>query len=358
MSPASIADNQKRVCVHDDNSLAGIAAFAAMVGRSTVDCAMIYTGSPDWAGWDDPWFLTINSPDLNYGAWVRASPANDRRQLIISQPLIPSGLAGTDWLDAGAAGDYTQYAIQFAQRLVAAGVSDAVIRFAWEMNGTWNVDSIPDTPAGDAKWIEFWRVTVDAMRSVPGAHFLFDWCPNNGVRAIPLNEYYPGDDWVDIIGDDAYDAGIPAGQPRWSNVLDRQQGLQTIIDFATAHGKPLSIPEWGVAPTSTSLAGGDDPSYVQDIAGVVAADDVAYQSYFYNHAWASQLASGPLSLAAYRAAFGDGGSAVGPDDGTDITPVPGSGAPTTGTNDPTTGSSQATTTAGPGTGTQPPSASA
>jgi pyruvate/2-oxoglutarate dehydrogenase complex dihydrolipoamide acyltransferase (E2) component len=46
---------------------------------------------------------------------------------------------------------------------------------------------------------------------------------------------------------------------------------------------------------------------VNGIASVVRDNDVAYQSYFYNHQWATQLAASPLSLAAYRAAFGGGG---------------------------------------------------
>jgi hypothetical protein len=332
-STASIADNQKRVCVYDADYISQLAPFAAMVGRKTVDCAMVYTGSPDWAGWVDPWFLHSGDPDLNWAGWVQASPANDRRQLIISQPLIPSDLAGTDWLDAGAAGAYTGYARQFAQNLVADGVGDAVIRLSWEMNGTWNIDSIGDTPAEYAKWVQFWRLTVKVMRSVPGAHFLFDWCPNNGVRAIPLADYYPGNDVVNIIGDDAYDAGIPAGQTdRWNTVYNRLDGLSTIVAFAKAHHKPLSLPEWGVGvPDSANLAGGDDPSYVKGMASVVAENDVAFQTYFYAHEWATELQTGPQSLAAYTAAFGDNGYATGSDDGTDITPAPPAAPPTTTT---------------------------
>ncbi len=43
------------------------------------------------------------------------------------------------------------------------------------------------------------------MRSVPGASFRFDWTINAGYRPIPFNDYYPGNDVVDIIGMDVYD---------------------------------------------------------------------------------------------------------------------------------------------------------
>src|SRR5690348_14776499 len=112
------AHNRTRLCVYDHNSIAGLAAFAALVGRRTVDCAMVYTGSADWSGWMDPWFLHHPDRDLNWAAWERRSVANDRRQLIISQPLIPSSLASTDWREAGAAGAYERYARRFARTLV------------------------------------------------------------------------------------------------------------------------------------------------------------------------------------------------------------------------------------------------
>jgi Glycosyl hydrolase family 26 len=321
-STARITDNQKRECVYSHDSVDALASFKLLVSRRTIDCAMVYTGSPDWAGWVNPWFLHVNNPDTNWAEWVRHSPANDRRQLIISQPLIPTFLAHKDWLKVGAAGGYEKYARAFARNLVAYGVPDAVIRLSWEMNGTWNVDSIPDTPQGDREWVRFWQRTVIAMRSVPGAHFTFDWCPNNGVRAIPLNDYYPGDKVVDIIGDDAYDQGVPAGDTdRWQYIYNEPDGLKAIIAFARQHDKPLSLPEWGVGTGSLGY-GGDDGSYVRDMASVVDNNDVAFQTYFYHYSFASQLQRGSRVLAAYRQAFGRHGYAVGPDHGTDITRGP------------------------------------
>jgi hypothetical protein len=317
---AGAGSNDKRVCVYDVNSISGLSSFAAMVGRKVIDCGMVYTGSPDWAGWTDPWFLHHPNPDLNWAAWARQSPANDRRQLIISQPLIPSSIAGTDWLAQGAAGAYAGYARQFAQTLVADGVPDAIIRLSWEMNGTWNIDSVGNSRQQMTQWVRFWRKTVLTMRSVPGAKFRFVWCINNIYRNIPLWQYYPGDDVVDIIGDDAYDAGVKPGQNRWATIYNSAGGFGRLIAFARKHNKPLSIPEWGVGvPNSSNLAGGDDRAYVKHIARVVATNNVAFQTYFYAHEWATELQSGPRSLAAYRSAFGDGGYALGPSNGTAVT---------------------------------------
>jgi hypothetical protein len=319
-SVASVTDDQKRVCVYDDNSISALTRFAALAARRTIDCAQVYGGTENWAAWDDPWFTDDNNPSIDWGGWVRHSPVDDRRLLIISEQLIPTDLAGTSWLAKGAAGDYVKYARLLARRLVVAGLANSVIRLSPEMNGDWNVDSVPDTPRGDREWIAFWRHTVTAMRSVTGAHFVFDWCPNNGYRAIALRDYYPGDHYVDVIGDDAYDSGVPNGvSDRWQYIDDRPDGLHAILAFAQAHDKPFSLPEWGVGPQHTSwLAGGDDPSYVRGLAAIVAHHDVAFQAYFFRYGWESQLRDGRSALDAYRRAFGTHGYADGPDAGTDV----------------------------------------
>ena len=106
---------------------------------------------------------------------------------------------------------------------------------------------------------------------------------------------------------DAYDSGVSSAYPdRWSRILTQPAGLGVVLAFAKAHNKPLSIPEWGIQPSSQGEGGGDDAAYVNGIAGIVANNDVAYQSYFFHDIQASALASYPQSLAAYRNAFGGG----------------------------------------------------
>ena len=81
------------------------------------------------------------------------------------------------------------------------------------MNGTWYHDSLGNDPAQYGDWSAYWARIVKVMRSVSGAHFLFDWNVNAGYRNIPLASYYPGDSVVDVIGIDIYDSGMP-GNPR------------------------------------------------------------------------------------------------------------------------------------------------
>jgi Glycosyl hydrolase family 26 len=183
-----------------------------------------------------------------------------------------------------------------------------VIRLSHEANGTWNPDNVGNSPADYALWREFWRKTALAMKSVPGAHFTFDWTINAGVRPIPLSSFYPGDDVVDIAGIDAYDGNVPAGQDRWKAFYGQPDGIGDVARFAREHHKQLSIPEWGLLPPGGSgRGGGDDPAYVNGIASVVRDNDVAYQSYFFAQASRTQLDVSPRSKAAFRRAFGRAG---------------------------------------------------
>ena len=199
--------------------------------------------------WVHPWYLN----NLNDAAWSKWATAPGRqRQLVISQTLIPTALASRDWRGDGAAGRYVTYARELASNLVAAGLGHTVLRLAPEMNGTWNIDNVGNTDKQMSQWAEFWRRTVQAMRSVPGAAFRFDWTINAAVRPIPLSDFYPGNSSVDIIGIDAYDQGVSGGEPRWPTIYNRPDGIADVLNFSRSHGKPLSIPEWGLLP---ALAG-------------------------------------------------------------------------------------------------------
>jgi hypothetical protein len=136
------------------------------------------------------------------------------------------------------------------------------------------------------------------MRSVPGAHFYFDWCaaadttPTNGSYAAS----YPGDQYVDYIGTDQYDN--PGSS--WTDTLNTVGGLAYTVDFAKAHNKFASVPEWG-------LNGADDPAFINDMWGFITnpANEVGYSSYFsYDGSINSDITQFPNSAAAFSADWG------------------------------------------------------
>lgn len=302
---ALIGGNSKADCVYSADDISMLQTFERVVDRD-FNCVLVYNNaSPSWAGWEDPWFVTDRNAKYEWANWATAPGTS--RQLIITNNLFPGELDNSDWLDAGASGAYEDHARALARNLVAAGLGNSVIRLADEANASSEPDALGTTEHSLKLWVAFWRRTALAMRSVPGAHFLFDWCINAYWRPIPLSGWYPGNDVVNIIGIDAYDGGVPVGQSRWSRLYNQADGIREVLRFAAAHGKPVSFPEWGLTPRGpATLGGGGDPAYIDDIAGIVRDNRVAYQSYFYNHESANLLTSSPSALAAYIQNFGGG----------------------------------------------------
>jgi len=205
--------------------------------------------------------------------------------------------ASGDTFQAGASGAYDSYYKTLAQELVSSGESNAIIRLGWEFNGDWYQWSVTATGADSpANFVADWQHTVTVMRSVAGANFKFDWNVNNGANpSYSVASAYPGDSYVDYIGVDAYDNG------GWGQVLNQTDGLAYWLSFAQQHGKPLTIPEWGIGSS------GDDPTYIQDMYHWIQANKAAigFESvYDYQNALTS--GSFPESAAEYQKLYSAG----------------------------------------------------
>ena len=58
-----------------------------------------------------------------------------------------------------------------------------------------------------------------------------------------INDWYPGDSYVDVMGVDAYNwYQCLGGNVPWTSFQDTVSGFH---DFGVAHGKPMIIAEWG-----------------------------------------------------------------------------------------------------------------
>ncbi len=113
------------------------------------------------------------------------------------------------------------------------------------------------------------------------------WNPQGyGAPDIPGNSaqaYYPGDPYVDVVGDDLYDI---RGKAEW----------KAAEALYKAHPrKPFSFPEWG-------LWGLDDPSFIQTMARFVKTHRRTMLVAYFDAVPGSvfDLASKPRSRAAYR----------------------------------------------------------
>jgi hypothetical protein len=300
--------NTKTTCVYAGNTPASVTTFSKLVSEP-VNCAVLFSYSNrDWSQWASPWFTHPSSAGTDWTPWLAADPS--ARRIVITQEMIPAN-APANWRVLGARGAYNGYARRLAANLVAAGMGNAVIRLGHEMNDTTYPDGLGSNPAQYRDWADYFAQIVHAMRAVPGAHFLFDWNVNAGYRDIPLASYYPGNDVVDMIGIDIYDAGMP-GNPkdlasRWASLSGEPGGLDQIVAFAKAHHKPLSFPEWGVIGRASGGIG-DDPAYMQGIGSEIQNNPVVYQSYFERSSGGViPLKDAPKSLSVWKQTFGQDG---------------------------------------------------
>lgn len=247
----------------------------------------------------------IEGPEWAIGPWTRWKTADRRRMLVLNVPMLAPNEAGAQvpvlasLLRRGVSGAFDVHYRTLAQRLVAHRAGDSVIVLGWEMNGQKYAGRCDPHPAA---WRAYWRRIVSAMRGVRGARFRFDFAPARGRDAIPWTNCYPGDDVVDIIGSDTYDQ--PAGQT-FAEFVDEPYGLRAQADFAAAHRKPISFPEWGL------FRNNDNPAFVRGMHGWIMSHNVAYQSisdYCPHGVWACRR--NPRSTAAYRELFGGGPAAA------------------------------------------------
>ncbi|MFJ5102515.1 glycosyl hydrolase [Streptomyces sp. NPDC088554] len=226
-----------------------IAAMEKWLGGTDLRVGHTYLPGDVWSNIEgSPGFLA------DWAAWRQARAD---RLFVLNVPMleraegrVPDRMVRRE-LHKGSAGQYDSHFRKLAERLVGLGVPDTVIVLGWEMNGTTYTHRCGPDPEA---WKKYWHRIVTTMRDVPGQKFRFDFAPNRGRDAIPWTECYPGDDVVDIIGMDSYDQ--PPGRT-FDEQVNEPYGLQEHVDFAAAHGKVISYPEWGL------FRNGDNPEYVR-----------------------------------------------------------------------------------------------
>jgi hypothetical protein len=338
----------------------GVYQWDAPTGPANVDAFNQWLGKPamlaeafeasdrwdnvDGAGWQlAPW-----------AQWVRAQHG---RNLILSVPMLAGGwdLAGADGAAGTAddhslkkcgAGQYDVYWANLANELAYYGLHWAYLRLGWEPDGGWYAWRAQQGQGNEANYASCFRRIVQVMRQTqPANQWKFVLNPTNAWwDKSYLDAIWPGNEYVDIVGIDLYDQSWAANTYPYPSTCDaacrlaRQQNawnqhawyLATIRDFAIAHGKPMAIPEWGVAIRPDGHGGGDNPYFVQKMHEFVMNPNnyVAFHSYFnvsasdinarLTNSVTGDVPSGPTSFPesakVFRQLFGAGSTPVpGPD---------------------------------------------
>jgi hypothetical protein len=315
----------------------GIEAAASWLGSSSsIKYAEDFVDATSWSKISDPWQLS---------AW-KGSPFT----MIWGVPMLPCGVSQTqcktnvaDYNEV-ADGGADSYYKTLAQNLVANGFGSSYIRLGWEFNASWmgwsvcnDAGSGLDSWAGD--FVPAYRNIVNSMRSVSGANFKFIWNPlvssNASCPGGNLEDFYPGDKYVDVVALDVYDGvgqATTSDAVRWTDLVNgvnagdwtsispdavsgkkfKGYGLNWLTAFGKEHGKEIAVPEWGLDSTSLQGGGGDDAYFVTQMAAWIKAHATG-PAVFWNDNSDGNLALGianyttgdtPAATAAFKAAFG------------------------------------------------------
>ena len=150
-----------------------------------------------------------------------------------------------------------------ANHLKAGGHGDAILRIGHEPEIAW----YPWSLLGGNADVYCWRSPAAGPCSARcRPNFQVDYNTNcDALLSYPgfanrLSAGYPGDEHVDIVGIDIYN------RAPWATNLNK---LNAVATFAAAHGKLLSVPEWGLWKNET----GDDADLHPEHARLVRASD-------------------------------------------------------------------------------------
>jgi hypothetical protein len=146
-----------------------------------------------------------------------------------------------------AAGRYDATFKALADSIKARPGQTFVLRLFWEFNYTgseWNDSHYGGNPE---PFISAWRRVVGIFRTEHVTNALFDWNPIRVASAASQDPhpYYPGNDFVDLIGTDAYARNIQLSC--YQLATTGVNGSDWYAEFSQAkYGKPLMFGEIGV----------------------------------------------------------------------------------------------------------------
>lgn len=278
------------VYVADDAS--ALREFEAFLGRR-VDGVLEYTASRHWA---------------EMGPADRLRGPFGRRPIFWSMPHYAAwespdnGLADMRAVASGARdADFARWGRELLARGTPAPDGNFYIRPAWEMPGEWfpwSQSAKRDPAAFKASFCRFAR----ALHGVSNKFkVVWDFNSDRG----PVEQYYAGDDCVDVISQDIYwTPSLQGRDPRAAferHVSGYSRGLAWMAEFAAARNKPMAISEFGVDP---SIAGAE--VWLELFANWVKANNVVYITYWYsNDAFPGKFGGNRKVSGAFRRLFGE-----------------------------------------------------
>lgn len=225
--------------------------------------------------------------ELSESEWHVSTFEGFEGRLAYGLPLLPSKQRAS--LTDVAAGRHDDVWRAVAGHLVDNGREDSFVRIGLEANGTWFPWGATADTADDFR-AAYRHVAELLAEAVPELTFVFDISCGVALegaddRLASLEQLYPGDDVVDVVGCDHYDSytAIARDEAEWADTVapETGPGLADVAEFARARGKQLAVPEWGL--TASSAEGeGDNPFFIRKMHAFFEEhqDVLAFENYF------------------------------------------------------------------------------
>ena len=159
-------------------------------------------------------------------------------------------------------GDYDDYLHAYAADIARFG-HPVLFRPFNEMNGDWCNYSAYWTSRDTAIYVDLYRYIYSIFEEEgANANTLWIWNPNE--RSFPnfawnaIDNYYPGDEYVDIVGITGYNTGTYYEGELWRSFTEIYDPIMARME--TQYYQPMMITEFSCANT-----GGDKPAWIEDM---------------------------------------------------------------------------------------------
>lgn len=192
-----------------------------------------------------------------YVGWYQGAWKDIQRQINVWEPLgikthvvwEPNIKGSSQVLNTILNGSQNAVIDDFAKSAKAYG-KPFFLRFAHEMNGDWYAWSGAKNGNDPSKYIAAWQYVWNRFQALGATNAIWVWSPNGdsvpGVSWNDLNNYYPGDVFVDWVGVDFY--GL-----MWGN---QDPGLMMDKVYANyGSRKPIMIGETAAADCAHYASG-------------------------------------------------------------------------------------------------------
>jgi beta-mannanase len=230
----------------------GLTEFATEVGHPVAIAA-------DYQGWD-------YETGFNLAQAEAAADAGAIEEIDWEPWNYAKGVDQPAYSDLAIAhGTYDGFLAKWAAGAKAYG-KPIFVRFAAEMNGSWDSWAVGVNGNTSADYIAMWRHVYTFVRAQGALNVSWIWSPNVSFPgSTPLPDVYPGNNYVDVVALDGYNWGTAQSGTQWET-------FDQIFspDLATLSTLAPSKPVW-ISEIASAEQGGDKSAWVTNLVDEVLA---------------------------------------------------------------------------------------